>query len=81
MEVSDEVDDEEAIDEFFNNSTHTFEETINVGIVDSEFVDFTTESPFEEEEDEFEEDLDDEFYRKGYIEDSHLEQIRRNISE
>lgn len=66
MEVPDDIEDEQAVDEFFQNTHYNFGETENVGIVDTEFVDLTTESPFEEEEDE---DLDDEFYRKGYIDD------------
>lgn len=71
MEIPDGMEEEQAVDEFFNNTHYNFGETENVGIVDTEFVDLTTESPFEEDEED--EDLDDEFYRKGYIEDNDLE--------
>lgn len=67
MEVPDDIEDEQVVEEFFANTHYMFGETENIGIIDTEFVDLTTDSPYEEEEEE--EDLDDEFYRKGYIDD------------
>lgn len=68
--VPDDMEDQQAIDQFFENTAYSFEETEDISIDETEFLELTTDSPYGDElEDEEEDDLEDELGKgfKGFI--------------
>lgn len=78
LEVPDDIMDEQAIDEFFDTTAYSFEETENVGIINTEFVDLSDDSPYGDDE------MDDEFYysyeRQKEVDEERTMEFLKNLS-
>lgn len=65
--VPEDMEDQQAVDELFAETTYTFEETENIIIDDTELIEIADDSPWEAEDDE--PDLDDQFYAAIQVDD------------